>query len=76
MNYLNPVARMGYARSSLVTLRRSSAEAKIAAAKCVLCRHGRLRVKSGLSTKPVLVPFRNGGSASVQWAATRTSVHC
>ena len=28
MNYLNPVARMGYARSSLVTLRRSSAEAK------------------------------------------------
>jgi len=28
MNYLNSVARLGYARSRLVTLRRSSAEAK------------------------------------------------
>ena len=28
MNYLNPVARMGYARNRLVTLRRSSAETK------------------------------------------------
>ena len=28
MNYLNPVARLGYARSRSVTLRRSSAETK------------------------------------------------
>ena len=48
MNYLNPVARMGYAPNRLVTLRRSSAETKNRCGKMRTLRC-RLRVNQPMS---------------------------